>query len=75
MEAWRDHLISEGDPALSELLLQRPGADTQAIRQCIRKARAEAARDKPPASARVLFRLLREMDENEPLPSLATHRR
>jgi ribosome-associated protein len=75
VEAWRDHLISEGDPALSELLLQRPGADTQAIRQCIRKALTEAARDKPPAAARVLFRLLREMDENEPLPSLATHRR
>jgi len=73
-EAWRDHLIGEGDPALSELMLQRPGADTQAIRLCIRKARAEAARNKPPAAARVLFRLLRDMDENEPLPALAAHR-
>lgn len=73
-EAWRDHLIRDGDPAVSVLLQQRPGADTQAIRQCIRKARAEAARNKPPAAARVLFRLLRDMDENEPLPALAAHR-
>jgi ribosome-associated protein len=73
-EAWRDHLIRDGDTAVSDLLQQRPGADTQAIRQCIRKARAEAARNKPPAAARVLFRLLRDMDENEPLPALAAHR-
>ena len=71
VEAWRDHLIEQGDPAVSELLRNRPGADTQAIRQCIRKARTEAARDQPPAAARVLFRLLREMDEEQPLPSLA----
>lgn len=72
-EAWRDHLIRDGDPAVSELLLHRPGADTQAIRQCIRKARSEAARDKPPAAARVLFRLLRDMDENQPLPPPPPH--
>jgi ribosome-associated protein len=70
-EAWRDHLLAGGDPAVSDLLRQRPGADAQAIRQCIRKARAEADRDKPPSAARALFRLLREMDESEALPPLA----
>jgi len=73
-EAWRDHLIQQGDPAVSELLRQRPGADTQAIRQCIRKARAEADRNRPPSAARVLFRLLRDMDENEALPPLPADR-
>lgn len=73
-EAWRDHLIGGGDPAVSDLLRQRPGADAQAIRQCIRKARSEADRDKPPAAARALFRLLRDMDESEPLPPLAASR-
>lgn len=73
-EAWRDHLIEQGDPALGELLRQRPGADTQAIRQCIRKARAEAECNKPPSAARALFRLLRDMDENEALPALAARR-
>jgi ribosome-associated protein len=70
-EAWRDHLVGNGDPALGDLLQQRPGTDAQAIRQCIRKARSEADRNKPPAAARTLFRLLREMDEHEPLPPLA----
>jgi ribosomal 50S subunit-associated protein YjgA (DUF615 family) len=37
------------------------------LRQLIRKARQEADAGKP-AAARALFRLLREMDEFEPLP-------
>ena len=68
-EAWRDHLIDRGDAALGELLRQRPAADAQAIRQCIRQARSEASRNRPPAAARALFRLLREMDEAEALPA------
>jgi len=67
-EAWRDLLIESGDPALGELLQQRQGADAQAIRQHIRQARKEASRAQPPAAARGLFRLLRQMDEAEPLP-------
>lgn len=70
-EIWRDHLIEAGDPAVGELLRYRHGADAQALRQCIRRARVEASRDKPPAAARALFRLLREMDEHEPLPPVA----
>jgi len=48
----------------------RHGADAQVIRQHIRQARSEATRDQPPAAARALFRLLREMDEAAPLPPL-----
>lgn len=69
-EAWRDFLVESGDPAVGSLVNQRNDTDTQSIRQLLRNARKEAARDKPPASARALFRVLREMDEREPLPPL-----
>lgn len=67
-EAWRDHLLESGDAALGALLDQRRDADGQALRQVLRNARAELARGKPPSAARTLFRLLRELDESEPLP-------
>lgn len=67
-EAWRDFLLEAGDPAIGELIKVRNDIDTQAIRQMVRNARQESARDKPPVSARKLFRLLREMDQAEPLP-------
>ena len=67
-EAWRDRLIDHGDPAIGELMNHRANIDTQAIRQLVRNARKENERGKPPASARALFRVLRDMDEQEPLP-------
>jgi ribosome-associated protein len=67
-ERWRDYLLEAGDAAVSELLELRRGADAQAIRQFIRTAHKEASRGQPPAASRSLFRLLREMDENEALP-------
>jgi len=69
-EAWRDRLLTDGDEALGALLSQRRDADPQAIRQLMRKARQEAERERPPAAARELFRLLRKMDEAEPLPPI-----
>jgi ribosome-associated protein len=72
-EAWRDFLLEEGDPAIGELIRQRPGSDTQAIRQLVRNASREVARNKPPVSARSLFRILREMDQAEPLPPVPTN--
>jgi ribosome-associated protein len=73
-EAWRDHLVAAGDSALSDLLLRRHDADAQSLRQLMRqhmrKARPEADAGRPPAAARALFRLLREMDEFEPLPPI-----
>jgi len=67
-EAWRDFLLESGDHAVGVLMQQRKDVDTQALRQLIRNAQKETARGKPPASARALFRLLREMDESESLP-------
>jgi len=67
-EAWRDRLIDRGDTALGALRQQRPDSDGPRLRQLMRTARQEAAGGKPPAAARALFRVLREMDELEPLP-------
>lgn len=65
MEAWRA-AIMEGDEAVLEQALaladeeERAGLRTQ-LRQLARNAKAEAAKNKPPRSARALFRLLRQL--------------
>lgn len=61
LEAWRDRLIAEGDPALDAWMALHPGSDRQHLRTLIRQARSEAERQKPPRSARELFRTLREL--------------
>jgi len=68
IEAWRDVLIEAGDVALSSLIRQQSLEDPQRIRQLVRKARHEQARRRPPAARRALFRLLRELDQKQPLP-------
>jgi ribosome-associated protein len=73
-ENWRDFLLESGDPAVSELVKLRSGTDTQTIRQLIRNARAETARNRPPTSSRRLFRILREMDQKELLPEVGALR-
>lgn len=67
-EAWRDFLLENGDRAVGSLLEKRRDADAQAIRQLLRNAAREASGNKPPAAARSLFKLLRELDEAEALP-------
>jgi len=67
-EKWRDFLLESGDAAVGVLIEQRGDVDIQALRQLIRNSQKEAARNKPPASARALFRTLRDMDEAEALP-------
>ncbi len=68
-EAWRDYLLANGDLGLAEFLNLRLDADRQALRQLIRNAAHESAKGKPPASARALFRMLRELDVPSPLPA------
>lgn len=63
LEQWRDRLVSEGDAALGELLEAFPDADRQHLRQLIRNAQREAAKNKPPKSAREIFRYLRDLSE------------
>lgn len=70
IESWRDRLLNGNDQDLSELLEQIPDANAQILRQLIRNAQKEARLEKPPASARKLFKLLREMDAAQALPPL-----
>jgi ribosome-associated protein len=60
LEHWRDRLIAEGDPAVTELVAAHSRALPQELRQLVRNARRERASGKPPAAARRLFRYLRE---------------
>ncbi|MBF8221138.1 ribosome biogenesis factor YjgA [Halomonas sp. 328] len=60
LERWRDRLIEEGDEAVAAFLVDFPDADRQALRQLIRNAQRERDADKPPASSRKLFKLIRD---------------
>ena len=61
-EALRDSLIGEvGDTGLTALLADFPNADRQKLRQLVRNAREEKAKNKPPRAFRELYRELREL--------------
>jgi ribosome-associated protein len=60
-EQWRDRLLADGDQALADLLDAFPTADRQKLRQLVRNAIDEKAKNKPPRAFRDLFRELREL--------------
>lgn len=60
-EAWRARLLDDGDAALADLLDAHPQADRQQLRQLVRNALEERAKQKPPRAFRELFRLLRDL--------------
>ncbi len=60
IETWRNRLLSEGDTAIEALLATHPQLDPGPLRTLVGTARHEAARGRPPAAARELFRWLRE---------------
>ena len=61
VETWRARLLEDGDAALADLLAEYPSADRQHLRQLLRNAGEERARNKPPHAYRELFRELREL--------------
>jgi len=63
LEELRDKLILEGDQALPALLALFPRTDRQHLRKLIRQARREQETRQPPRAARLLFRYLRELQE------------
>lgn len=69
-EAWRDRLLESGDEALATLLDTHPDCDVQGLRQLIRNAQRESRLGKPPATARKLFKALRDMDAEHDLPPI-----
>lgn len=60
-EQWRERLLADGDQALADLLDAFPTADRQKLRQLVRNAIDEKAKNKPPRAFRELFRELREL--------------
>lgn len=60
-ERWRERLLDAGDPALGELLAEFPQADRQKLRQLVRNALDERARNRPPRAFRELFREVRDL--------------
>jgi len=63
LEKWRDRLLTEGDKALEELINDMPGTDRQHLRQLMRQAAKEAKLNKPPKSAREIFKYLKVLFE------------
>ncbi|MBL4673688.1 MAG: DUF615 domain-containing protein [Arenicella sp.] len=66
LEQWRDRLISGDDKLLTELIDQFPVINRQHIRQLVRNAAQEQTHDKPPKSARLLFKYLSEIKRTTP---------
>jgi ribosome-associated protein len=58
-EKWREQLIADNE-ALTLFLNSYPDTDATHLRQIIRNARDEAARNKPPKAFREIFRVIRE---------------
>lgn len=61
LEKWRDRLLTEGDKALEDLLNEAPNADRQHLRQLIRQSMKETQLNKPPKSAREIFKYLKTL--------------
>jgi len=60
-ERWRDRLLNEGETAFKELLQTWPQVDANHVRKLIASVHRQAAHKQPPASARLLFKYLREL--------------
>ena len=65
-EFWRDRMIAEGDGAVNDFVSLFPQSDRQRLRHLVKDSLAERARDLPPKSARLLFKMIRESLESVP---------
>lgn len=61
IEQWRDELIAGDMDRLTDLVSRFATADRQYLRQLIRNAQKERDQNRPPKSARALFRYLSEL--------------
>ncbi len=59
VETWRDLLLAGDDAVLAELAGRFPDLDRQHLRQLVRNTKKEQTLNKPPKSARVLFKYLK----------------
>lgn len=63
LETLRDQLLADGDSALPAVLAHFPHTDRQHLRKLVRQARREQDSGQPPRAYRLLFRYLRELQE------------
>jgi len=63
LESLRDRLIAGDDTALDDTMARFPLADRQHLRKLARQAHGEHEQHQPPRAARLLFRYLRELQE------------
>jgi ribosome-associated protein len=63
LENLREQLIADLDSTLPAALAQFPYADRQHLRKLVRQARNEQETRQPPRASRLLFRYLRELQE------------
>lgn len=65
-ERWRDQLLADtGTLQLTQLISEYPNIDSQHLRQLQRNAQKEAKEAKPPKSARLIYKYLKETIFNE----------
>lgn len=65
-ERWRDLLLSEaGNQQLTQFIAEYPNADSQHLRQLQRNAQKEAKEAKPPKSARLIYKYVKELIAGE----------
>lgn len=61
-ERWRDKLLADaGNQQLTQLISEYPTADSQYLRQLQRNAQKELKDSKPPKSARLLYKYLKQL--------------
>ena len=65
LERWRDRLVAGNDETLEAFVTDYPETYRQHLRSLIRHAQHEAARNKPPAASRKIFKYIRELDESQ----------
>ncbi len=69
LERWRDRLIDDAatfkSDALQEFVQKHPQAEIQRLRTLSRNAQKEQSANKPPKSSRELFKLLREISDDQ----------
>lgn len=63
IEEWRDQLLVGDNEIMSVLRNQFESFDIQHVRQLVRNANKEMTQNKPPKSARLLFKYLRQCQE------------
>lgn len=61
LEQWRDELLHGDQDLLNELAIKFINFDRQHVRQLIRNSKKEREQNKPPKSARLLFKYLTEL--------------